>query len=1061
VKGRGAIVAICLLVSAVMPGPAAARTPTSDPALAAAATQAVEDHHQNEQDCSTEKGLENLPVGAIRIDGSAATTASAAVTLSLPARSECARITAVRLSNDGDAWRTVKYSPTVDWSLLDRKAGGSATTGTRSVWAQWSDADGRWSTIERASIVYVPVKPHAVGYSIQGTVTGPGSTPLEGIAVGVYEDTPTATTDASGNYSIDGLLDGDYTVYFDDETDYYLDGYWDGSGFTYDYSEAAYVSISGADVIDIDVEMPLAPHISGHVEDLLGNPLEDITVVVGEPMYFGVETYTDASGDYDFAVPAGTWVVTFYDETGHYVDCHYDTDTPTTNCNSDSDEADSVDVGTSDVALLEIHMTPAARISGTVTTAGVGGLPDENVYLMGLYGYVVSSTLTDADGYYELWAAPGTYWISVETSHAAPLSGYYTTYLSSHATSSWGAATFFTVGSTNITGMNMQLPLAKHITGTVTGNGGVPLQDVYVEADFGAYSVYAYTNSSGNYDLSVRSGQYTVYFWANDPYLHGYYGPSGFTTDWSSAASVTIGSGGASGIDVQMTAGHTISGTITDPADDPFSDVEVTAISDGYTAWTWPDAGDYSLTVPNGTYVIYLSSGSGDYLPGYLKGADLTLDPADADETTVSGSDITGKNHKFQDCAHISGTITVEFPGNGILVDAISTSGDYLAEEYAGFGIPWGLQGGYRIPVPDGDYMVTFSGRSDVVAGFYRSTGFTSTQASATIVSVSSDVVLTDMEIPANGKVTRLGGAGRFATAAAISAQTFSPGVSVAYIAYAYNFPDALAGAAAAGWARGPVLLANTTGPLDAATVAELTRLKPYRIAVLGSTGVISESVRTALTPYARSGIVQRLAGAGRFATAAAVSAATFDPGVEVAYIAYAYNFPDALAGAAAAGWIRGPVLLANTTGPLDAATAIELTRLKPYRIVVLGSAGVISEAVKSSLVTFTQSGAVTRFSGAGRFATAAAVSAATFAPEAPDVAYVAYAYNFPDALAGAAAAGTYYGPVLLVNTTGTIDASTAAELTRLKPYRIVVLGSTGVISASVATQLAAYATAP
>jgi hypothetical protein len=201
--------------------------------------------------------------------------------------------------------------------------------------------------------------------------------------------------------------------------------------------------------------------------------------------------------------------------------------------------------------------------------------------------------------------------------------------------------------------------------------------------------------------------------------------------------------------------------------------------------------------------------------------------------------------------------------------------------------------------------------------------------------------------------VLRYAGATRFATAAAISAHTFSPGVPVAYIAYAGNFPDALAAAAAAGTVQGPVLLANTTGPLDPATIAELVRLQPDTIIVLGGTGVISDAVLAALAPYATNDTVLRYSGPTRFATAAAISAHTFSPGVPVAYIAYAGNFPDALAGAAAAGTIKGPVLLANTTGPLDPATVTELVRLKPARIIVLGGTGVISDAVMSALAAY------------------------------------------------------------------------------------------------------------
>ncbi len=74
------------------------------------------------------------------------------------------------------------------------------------------------------------------------------------------------------------------------------------------------------------------------------------------------------------------------------------------------------------------------------------------------------------------------------------------------------------------------------------------------------------------------------------------------------------------------------------------------------------------------------------------------------------------------------------------------------------------------------------------------------------------------------------------------------------------------------------------------------------------------------------------------------------------------------------------------------------------------------------------------------------------------DVAYIATAYNFPDALAGAAAAGTLAGPVLLVAPTGAINAATATELKRLRPKQIIVLGGTSVVSDSVMTAARAAA---
>ncbi len=299
---------------------------------------------------------------------------------------------------------------------------------------------------------------------------------------------------------------------------------------------------------------------------------------------------------------------------------------------------------------------------------------------------------------------------------------------------------------------------------------------------------------------------------------------------------------------------------------------------------------------------------------------------------------------------------------------------------------------------------------------------------------------------------TRIAGKDRFATAAALSRVTFHPGVGTAYIASAYDYPDALAGAAAAGTRKGPVLLVGPTGPINPSTAAELTRLQPARIFVLGGPGVVSAGVANALAAFAPK--VTRLAGPDRFATAAAVSRATFDSGVGNVYIASAYDFPDALAGAAAAAVRQGPVLLAAPTGPLAASTVAELKRLAPGRIVVLGGPGALSDPVVAALRTYAPT--FSRLAGSDRFGTAAAVSKATF-PSGVGTVYIASAYAFPDALAGAAAAGTKKGPVLLTAPTGPIDAATITELERLKPARIVVLGGPAAVSDPVLFAVAAY----
>ena len=305
------------------------------------------------------------------------------------------------------------------------------------------------------------------------------------------------------------------------------------------------------------------------------------------------------------------------------------------------------------------------------------------------------------------------------------------------------------------------------------------------------------------------------------------------------------------------------------------------------------------------------------------------------------------------------------------------------------------------------------------------------------------------------GTTSRLSGADRYATAATISASTFEPGVAAAYVATGTNYPDALAGGAAAAVRNAPLLLV-TPSTLPAATAAELDRLNPAQIFVLGGTGAISDTVVGQLGVYT-TGTVTRLSGSNRYATAAAISAATFPVGTSAAYVSVGTNYPDALAGGPAAGLEDSPLLLLTKT-TIPAETAAELTRLKPASIVVLGGTGVISDAVRNALVGYTAgggSGSVIRLAGADRYATAAAISAVLF-PTGVSTAYIATGTNYPDALAGGAAASFEDAPLLLV-TASTIPAATAAELSRLKPRRIVVLGGPSVVSNAVLSALDAY----
>lgn len=303
-----------------------------------------------------------------------------------------------------------------------------------------------------------------------------------------------------------------------------------------------------------------------------------------------------------------------------------------------------------------------------------------------------------------------------------------------------------------------------------------------------------------------------------------------------------------------------------------------------------------------------------------------------------------------------------------------------------------------------------------------------------------------------SGKVVeRIWGEDRYGTAAAVSA-TWDPAVDVVYIATGGDYPDALPASARAGMDDVPVLLTRA-GSLPSDTAAELERLMPQEIVVLGGDKAVNPSVEDALAAYVPGGAdsVSRLAGANRYGTAAAV-ATTFGTDVPVVYVALGQNFPDAVAGAARAGLEDGPVLLARTDGLPDATTTA-LAEVNPGRIVVLGGTDAISDDVLTALEGYTE-GTVTRIAGANRYATAAQI--AGLYPDDTSTVFVATGEKFADALSGGPIAVRSAAPVLLTRA-GELPDETIAELQRITPQRIVILGGTTAVSADIQVELAAY----
>lgn len=307
----------------------------------------------------------------------------------------------------------------------------------------------------------------------------------------------------------------------------------------------------------------------------------------------------------------------------------------------------------------------------------------------------------------------------------------------------------------------------------------------------------------------------------------------------------------------------------------------------------------------------------------------------------------------------------------------------------------------------------------------------------------------TPAEDPAPDGPVRLAGTDRYGTAARVATQ-WPSGLEVVYVVSGMTYPDALAASARAGTYDAPVVLVRPDG-IPGATAQALSTLRPNRLVIVGGDDAVQADVRTELRGYARSGVVDRVAGTDRYGTAAALSG-YYPAGVARVVLTSGQDFPDALSGAAVANG-QGVPLLLTRQGELPGATVEALRRLRPREVVVIGGTEAVSAAAERQAAGLATQGS-RRLSGTSRYDTAQEV-AATF-PRDTDPAVVALGSDFPDALAGAALAGRSDAPIVL--TPGDrVHGGTGQALRHLRPSQMYVVGGTGAIPDTVLRTLGDY----
>jgi uncharacterized repeat protein (TIGR01451 family) len=195
--------------------------------------------------------------------------------------------------------------------------------------------------------------------------------------------------------------------------------------------------------------------------------------------------------------------------------------------------------------------------------------------------------------------------------------------------------------------------------------------------------------------------------------------------------------------------------------------------------------------------------------------------------------------------------------------------------------------------------------------------------------------------------------------------------------------------------------------------------------------GVTELAAATEVTVAAGEIDFVELYGQDRYGTAIDISQESHPNGADAVVIARGDDFPDALAGASIAGLHDAPILLTRPQS-LPTEVALEILRLDPNEIFILGGTAAVSGGVEAQLAGIVGAGNITRFGGPTRYETAERIAEhliAELGASYNGTAFVATGGRFPDALAASPIMAAQGIPLFLAHPSNGLSASTLAVM--------------------------------
>lgn len=547
------------------------------------------------------------------------------------------------------------------------------------------------------------------GGSIAGTVSVDG-TPIAGVEVSANgPGWGSTTTDSDGRYTLDGLADGVWEVWFTMP-----------SGTPY-VGGSATVELLGGDPVTLDYTPARAASLSGRITvegSGAGVPNSVVTVHTFSGAVAGSAT-TDDDGRYSVApLDAGRYLL---EVSGPGIR------TTWSGGAEDRPGADVFSVAAERETVLDVA-APAGgdgAIAGTVslvTAEGAVAAPGAFVELYTERAESVRRAVAGLDGSYAFEGLEaGRYAVRFAESEWAGSSWWW-------EGSARDTARYFEVGTTGTVTRDYTLPALGRVAAKLELDGSVYDGEISIDVyDAESGEVVAYSSSFDGQEFSVYgvpAGEVKVHF--GGPIRDAWWGGG---DDFAEAGTLTVPIDGEARADAAITLDTVLSGVVSDPGGQPVA-ASVTIRREGATPWhTWVDAveGEYRITgLEPGRYsVTAQAAGSSTHEPVVVEliadDGDVVRDLALAPDVRLVGT-ITHGGQPVEGCVGVrllDGT-----PRDGTCSDP---SGDY----------EWWLA--------PGEYLVTFTAAGEIGAG--------SITHRVSVAAGGTDPLELDSELPKGGVV--------------------------------------------------------------------------------------------------------------------------------------------------------------------------------------------------------------------------------------------------------------------------------------------------------------------